>query len=205
MIVIVDLRTGNIGSIANMLKKIGVEACVSSKHEDIRNAEKLILPGVGAFDRGMKNLNDSGIREVLYEMVVEKETAVLGICLGMQLFCEKSEEGMVAGLGWIEAETVKFRFEKSIGGPRVPHMGWNRISITKVSPLYCDMHEEPRFYFAHSYHVVCSDVSHILSLTHYGCDFASSIQKNNIYGVQFHPEKSHKFGMKLLQNFTQNC
>lgn len=202
MIIIVDYGMGNLGSILNMLKKIGAQAAISADIEEIRRADKLILPGVGAFDNGMKNLNESGFIPVLMEKAVVQKTPILGICLGMQLMTKSSEEGSVAGLGWLDAVTVRFRHEPE-RGLKIPHMGWNSVAIVKDSPLLKDMFPDPRFYFVHSYHAVCSDGRDILATSHYGYDFVSAFQRDNIMGVQFHPEKSHKYGMRLLKNFAE--
>ena len=205
MIVIVDYSMGNLGSIRNMLKRIGYESVISSDIPDIMNAAKLILPGVGAFDNGMKSLIERELVPALSEKVIEGKTPFLGICLGMQLLTERSEEGNSPGLGWIKGKTVRFDF----GGPnvklKVPHMGWNTVSPSKPSCLYADMYDDPRFYFVHSFHVACRDEGDILTRTHYGIDFASSVERDNIRGVQFHPEKSHKFGMRLLKNFAERA
>jgi glutamine amidotransferase len=205
MIVIVNYGLGNLESIKNMLKKVGFESIISSNPGEIRRASKLILPGVGAFDNGMKNLHDLRIIPVLEEEVFEKKTPILGICLGMQLFTKKSEEGKMAGLGWIDAETVRFQFHEEKGKLKIPHMGWNTIKSKRESTLFRAPFSEMRFYFVHSYHAVCQKGDDILTETHYGYDFTSSFQKENIIGVQFHPEKSHKFGMKLLRNFVEFC
>lgn len=202
MLVIIDCGMGNLGSVANMLKKVGAEAIISSNISDIEKAEKLILPGMGAFDYGMKKLGDLRLIPVLNHKVIERGTPILGICLGMQLFTNSSEEGSLPGLGWVNAETVRFRFDNIQGKNRIPHMGWNTVKIVKRSPLFDDFDSEPRFYFVHSYHVRCRDEDDILTETFYGYEFASSIWRGNIVGVQFHPEKSHKFGMKLLRNFV---
>lgn len=203
MIVLVNYRVGNFGSILNMLKKMGIEATISSNISDIEKADKLILTGVGAFDNGMKNLNESGLVPVLHEKVIEDKVPILGICLGMQLFTKTSEEGTLPGLGWIDAQTVKFKYSENYKNLKIPHMGWNTISIKKQISLFNDMCQEPRFYFVHSYHVVCNDEGDRLTTTMHGYEFVSAIQKENIIGVQFHPEKSHKFGMKLLKNFVE--
>jgi glutamine amidotransferase len=200
--VIADYGMGNLGSVANMLKRIGVDAVVSSNVEDIERADKLILPGVGAFETGMKNLLTLGIAPVLSQKVLEKKTPILGICLGMQLMTKCSEEGNVAGLGWMDARTVRFTHNGQTP-LRIPHMGWNTVSSPKECALLRDMPDEPRFYFVHSYYVVCNDSEDVSGVTHYGCDFASIFQKLNLFGVQFHPEKSHKFGMRVLQNFAK--
>ena len=201
MVVIINYGMGNIGSISNMLKRIGAEAVVSSNPQEIRKAARLILPGVGAFNNGMDNLNNLGLTFVLNEMVIQQKTPILGICLGMQLMTKSSEEGSRPGLGWIDATTVRFKFGKEEQNLKIPHMGWNVIQWRKESVLFKDMPEEPRFYFVHSYHAVCNDKEDILATTNYGYDFVSAFQKGNIIGVQFHPEKSHKFGMQVLRNF----
>lgn len=202
-IAIIDYGMGNLASIQNMLKHIGVGAAITNDPEEIRSAGKLILPGVGAFDSGMRNIAELGLREVLDERVVGDRVPVLGICLGMQLLSRRSEEGSAQGLGWIDADTAKFKFDGQSNNLKVPHMGWNLVDVRKQSRLFADMHEEPRFYFVHSYHLVCDDDRDVLGTTHHGYDFASAVEKDNICGVQFHPEKSHKFGMKLLANFAE--
>lgn len=199
MLVIVDYGVGNVGSIKNMLKRIGSESIISSNIEEIKKADKIILPGVGSFDNGMEQLKKFNLIDTLTEKVINQKTPILGICLGMQLFTQKSEEGELPGLGFIDAETVRFKINL-----RIPHMGWNLIDIKEESLIYKEMSKESRFYFAHSYHVVCHNQSDILTTTMYGYEFISSFQKDNIIGVQFHPEKSHKFGMKLFKNFVGN-
>jgi glutamine amidotransferase len=208
MIVIIDYQMGNIGAIVNMLKRIGIESSVSSNIEDIKKADKLILPGVGSFDEGIKNLEQLNLISVLSEKVIEGETPILGICLGMQLFSKKSEEGILEGLGWIDGEVKKFKFNNNESGQnrlKIPHTGWNTITIKKQDVLFEEMPEESRFYFVHSYHFNCGNVDNVLATTDYGYEFSSIIKKENIIGVQFHPEKSHKFGMKLLKNFVELC
>jgi imidazole glycerol-phosphate synthase subunit HisH len=203
MVIIIDYNIGNIGSIVNMLKKIGVKAKLSSDKHEIASAERLILPGVGAFDNGMKNLNTSGFVEVLNKRVLEDKVPILGICLGMQLLMDSSEEGVEKGLGWISGEVKKFRFGENSDNLKVPHMGWNIVNPVNKNTLYKEFSEESRFYFVHSYHAVCKNRSNILAESNYGYKFTSSIYNGNIFGVQFHPEKSHKFGMKLLKNFSE--
>jgi len=204
-IIIIDYGLGNLGSIRNMLKKIGAEGAISSNVSDIERAEKLILPGVGNFDQGMRNLEALGLVPVLENKVIQKKTPILGICLGMQLFARKSEEGKSTGLGWIDAEVVRFKFDDKERHLKIPHMGWNLVEIRQKNPLFEEMYPEPRFYFVHSYYVICKNESDILTKTFHGYEFVSAIKKENIYGVQFHPEKSHKFGMKLLDNFVNRC
>jgi glutamine amidotransferase len=205
MIVVIDYGLGNLGSVRNMLKKIGAAGTISSDVSDIERAEKLILPGVGNFDQGMRNLEALGLLPVLENKVIEKKAPILGICLGMQLFGRKSEEGNSRGLGWIDAEVVRFKFDDKERHLKIPHMGWNLVDIRQRDPLFEEMYPEPRFYFVHSYHVVCRNEEEVLTQTFHGCEFVSSVKRENIYGVQFHPEKSHKFGMKLLDNFVSRC
>jgi len=202
MIVIIDYKMGNVGSILNMLRKIGTQAMISSSADDINKADKLILPGVGAFDNAMSNLNSLNLIDTLNRRVLIEKIPVLGICLGIQLLTAKSDEGCFSGLDWIDAKTIRFDFGSNQDNLKVPHMGWNTVYPRKGSLIFRDMFE-PRFYFVHSYHVICNNKSDILSTTHYGFDFVSGIEKDNIFGVQFHPEKSHKFGMKLLSNFVE--
>ena len=202
MIVIIDYGMGNLGSIANMLKKVGAKAVVSSDAAVIERADKLVLPGVGAFDNGMKNLAERGMIPLLNAKVLQDKTPILGLCLGMQLFTRRSEEGELPGLGWLDAETVRFKFDATHNHLKIPHMGWNTLQICRSHPLFTDLDVENRFYFVHSYYVDCADAPMVLARTHYGYDFASAVAKENIVGVQFHPEKSHKFGMKLLRNFA---
>jgi glutamine amidotransferase len=202
MITIVDYGMGNVGSILNMLKYLGHAARISAEPEDIRQAAKLILPGVGSFDTGMNNLEARGLRQVLDEAVCERHVPLLGICLGMQLLSRRSEEGKLPGLGWINAETVRFRFAAADTEPKIPHMGWNLIFPVRSDPLLTEIEEEARFYFVHSYHLICSDQKDELARTTHGYTFPSIVNRGHIYGTQFHPEKSHRFGMKLLGNFA---
>ena len=202
MIVIVNYGLGNLGSIQNMLKRIGAKNIViSNENEIIDKAEKIILPGVGAFNNGMSKIRESNLLEVLNENVLIKKKPVLGICLGMQLLTKHSEEGDVDGLGWIDAYTRKFNFSDENKGLKSPHMGWNEVCISKSHSLIENLDNNSRFYFVHSYHVVCNNPQDELLKCNYGIDFTCALQFENIMGVQFHPEKSHKFGMNLLRNF----
>jgi glutamine amidotransferase len=202
MITIVDYGTGNLFSIQNMFRKIGADAVIESDCSAISNASKLVLPGIGAFDTCAKKLQHSGLREELQKKVIEDKTPVLGICVGMQLMMADSEEGELKGLGWINGRTIKFKQHQLPAGYKIPHMGWANVDLNKPSRLLEDMYEEPRFYFAHSYHVVPEDVKDVLMYSTYGYRFAAALESNNIMAVQFHPEKSHKFGMRLLKNFV---
>lgn len=202
MIVIVDYGMGNVGSICNMLKKAGAAARISSDPATIEQAQKLILPGVGAFDHGMKSLAERDLIPLLNRKVLEEKAPVLGLCLGMQLFTRRSEEGQMPGLGWLAADTLRFKFDFAHAHLKIPHMGWNTLSACLSHPVLADLDEDSRFYFVHSYHVVCEDANERLAQSIYGYEFTSAVVKENIIGMQFHPEKSHKFGMKLLKNFA---
>lgn len=203
MIVIIDYGMGNLGSIKNMLKKASVPTLISGDVREIESADKLILPGIGAFDNGMRRLQALGMISLLNRKVLIEKTPILGICLGMQLMTRSSEEGQLSGLGWFDAETIRFSFPFEMRELRIPHMGWSQVTSIKASPLMRDMYADPRFYFVHSYHAVCHNSQDALLQTTYGYDFVSGFQKDHIMGVQFHPEKSHKYGMKLLKNFAE--
>lgn len=203
MITIIDYGAGNIKSIQNMLKKIGAESELSNNKTVIENATKLILPGVGAFGYGMQQLQQSGLIEILNKKVIEQQTPILGICLGAQMLGNKSEEGVEKGLGWIDMEVVKFDSNQLDTKLKVPHMNWNEINIKKTTPLLNDLENQSRFYFVHSYHMKTNNSEDVLCTSNYGYEFVSGVNHKNIYGVQFHPEKSHKFGMQLLSNFSK--
>lgn len=203
MIVVIDYEMGNVGSILNMIKKAGGEAVLSQDPARIETAEKLILPGVGSFDTGMQNLEKLGLVNVLRRRVITERVPILSICLGMQLLSERSEEGALPGLGFIKGNTTKFKFDKTNANLRIPHMGWNSVNIKKESPLFYQMYENPVFYFVHSYHVMCDSPENVVTTTDYGYEFTSSLQKDNVFGTQFHPEKSHKYGLKLMKNFVE--
>lgn len=202
-IVIIDYGLGNLGSIQNMFKKIGFTAIITADPHVIAQAGKLILPGVGAFDAGMRNLEQSGLLPVLNKRVLQDRTPVLGLCLGMQLLTGCSEEGVLPGLGWIEAQTVRFRFENENARLRIPHMGWNTLQLCRPHPLFAGLEQDNRFYFVHSYHVVVRQASAALGMATYGFPFVAAVADGNIAGVQFHPEKSHRFGMRLFKNFAE--
>lgn len=202
MIVIIDYGMGNVGSIFNMLKKIGSQATISADPDEIMKADKLILPGVGAFDQGMMNLTERNLIPILNSKIVDNRCPVLGICLGMQLLSNRSEEGQLPGLGWIASEAKKFKFHSETMSLKVPHMGWNEVRLHDKSTLFKGFDEPFRFYFVHSYHVCCERAEDVLATSHYGYEFTAAVRKGNIMGTQFHPEKSHRYGMQLLQNFA---
>jgi glutamine amidotransferase len=184
-----------------MLAYLGIESRISSDHAEIASADRLILPGVGHFQHGMEQLEQLGLIELLKKEVIENKKPILGICLGMQLMTKHSQEGNLAGLGFIDAQTLKFNLEDP--QLKIPHMGWNTVSFQKESKLIEEVSENPRYYFVHSYYVECANQDDILCATQYGQEFVSGFQHNNIFGLQFHPEKSHKFGMELLANFCK--
>lgn len=203
MITIIDYGAGNVKSVQNMLKKIGVESTLTKEISVIEEATKFILPGVGAFDYGMQQLKKSDLIETLNKKVIEQKTPLLGICLGAQMLGNKSEEGSEKGLGWIDIDVVKFDKKLLDSNLKVPHMNWNEIKINKENLLLKKLNNESRFYFVHSYHMKANNNEDILCTSNYGYIFVSGVNKDNIWGVQFHPEKSHKYGMQLLENFAQ--
>lgn len=200
MIVIVDYGMGNVGSIRNMLKRIGKDSTISADPNVIKSASMLILPGVGAFDNGMRRLHQLSLIPLLNQKVLQEHTPVLGICLGMQLFTARSEEGSLPGLGWIDAETVRFSLPAE-SQKKIPHMGWNYIE-PKCHPEFWKELEQSRYYFVHSYRVQCKNPSDVMATADYGGTFTAAICRGNIFGTQFHPEKSHRFGMTLLRNIV---
>lgn len=201
MITIVDYGMGNLGSVFNMFKKIGAAAEITGDLERIGQAQKILLPGVGSFDAAMQRINDGGFKAVLDKKATQDKIPVMGICLGMQLLTNGSEEGKLPGFGWIPGEAKRFQVPPG-SDLKVPHMGWNIIHPTRQHPLVAGLPEEPRFYFVHSYYVTAADPAHALATAHHGVDFHAMLQRDNIMGAQFHPEKSHKFGMQLLGNFA---
>lgn len=202
MITIVNYGLGNLNSILNMLRVLDIQAKVSDDLTEIRQASKLILPGVGAWDSGMHNLATAGLVDVLNEVVLERRIPILGICLGMQLMGQSSAEGQSPGLGWLNMQFQKFKAD-SKAGIRVPHMGWNTVIPVGEGPLLESLKEPAKFYFVHSYHATSPDISICHGESEYGVKFPAIVGKGNILGVQFHPEKSHKFGMGLLTNFSR--
>lgn len=201
MIAIMDYGVGNLGSILNMLRKAGAAATVTSEPSDLETATRVILPGVGAFDHAMRALHASGLVPPLLHAVQGEGKPLLGICLGMQMLGHRSEEGELPGLGLIEAETCRFSFP-SPTDLKVPHMGWNEVRSVRPHPLLAEGDEPPRFYFLHSYYVRCLASERLVGETVHGLPFASVFASGNVMGVQFHPEKSHRFGLDLLRRFA---
>lgn len=202
MIVIIDYQAGNLRSVANKLSRIGAKVVISNKTSVVAKADKIILPGVGFFKTGMENLKKAGLIPILNRKVLKEKTPLLGVCLGLQLLGQKSEEGNARGLGWVEAETKKFNFPLG-QNLKIPHMGWNSLQIKRKSRLLEGIDPKDNFYFVHSYHLCPKNPKIILATTHYGYDFTSVINQENIFGTQFHPEKSHQAGFQILKNFTE--
>jgi len=204
MIAIVDYGMGNVGSVLNMFRKIGVSAVISRDPRVIADARALVLPGVGAFDHGMRRLQETGLIPLMERRVLENGIPILGICLGLQLLTLKSEEGGGSGLGWLQARTVRFRFTASEHvGLKIPHMGWNDVRCRATSADWPSLAGQPRFYFVHSYHLECDHEENIVATAHYGYEIPAVVTRGNVSGTQFHPEKSHKYGMALLRDFAE--
>ncbi len=202
-VTIIDYGVGNLGSIQNMLKKLGTQSEIATDASTIERATKIILPGVGAFDAGMTQLNQSGLRSALDTAVLQRRVPVAGICLGMQLMTECSEEGILPGLGWLPAKTIRF-VPSTNETMKIPHMGWSLVTKAKQSSALDLLEDESRFYFVHSYHVNCSNRNDVLLTAHYGSvQFDAAFERDNILGFQFHPEKSHRFGMMLFKAFIE--
>ncbi|MFT3714300.1 MAG: imidazole glycerol phosphate synthase subunit HisH [Archangium sp.] len=201
MITIIDYGLGNLGSVKNMLKKVGVPSLISSNVDELQKASALILPGVGHYDTGMKNIRARGLESVLTTQVMEKKVPILGICLGVQLFARGSEEGTEKGLGWLAADVKKFTFPEGAALP-VPHMGWNEVEWTDSKLLEGATRDDTRFYFVHSFHVVPDDTRDVAATATYGSKFVAAVARDNVMGAQFHPEKSHRFGLALLKNWV---
>lgn len=203
MISILDYGSGNINAIRNIYDRLNIPCEYISSAEEIEKADRIILPGVGAFDETISTLRAKGIVNVLNRRVEKADLPILGICVGMQMLGNSSEEGTLSGLGWIPGEVKKFDKTLIQGKPKLPHLGWNSISVVKDCPLFKGIDEEIGFYFVHSYYFTCKDTQNVLTTTDYGITFHSAIAKRNVYGVQFHPEKSHDNGIQLLRNFAE--
>lgn len=200
-VAVINSGVGNLGAIPNMLARLGAVSTVTLDPVEIEAADRIILPGVGSFDAAMRNLNASAVLPLLEDRVIQRGTPFLGVCLGMELLFDRSEEGTLAGLGWIPGEVIRFRFGDVDPPPRIPHMGWNLVRPRGEVPIFRDLGDRPRFYFAHSFHAKPDDPGDVIATTVYGRPFASAVQRENVIGIQFHPEKSHRFGLAVLRNF----
>lgn len=201
MIHIVDYGLGNIQAFLTMFKRLGLEATRATTAADLIGAHKIILPGVGAFDHAMELLEQSGMRPALENLVMKDKVPVLGICVGMQILANSSAEGNLPGLGWVPGKVRSFRSDERSASLPMPHMGWNDVQPKPSSPIFSGLESEARFYFLHSYFFDCDEPSHVDAVASYGLDFSCAVAAGNVYGVQFHPEKSHHFGAQLLKNF----
>jgi len=204
MIGIIDYGLGNISAFANVYKYLNIPFKIISSDKELDEITRVILPGVGAFDYAMERLNKSGMKEPLDDLVLEKKIPVLGICVGMQMLAAQSEEGSLPGLGWVNGVVRLFNTDALESETLLPHMGWNNVSPVAGSLLFEGLDSSAVFYFLHSYYFQCNDSASILATTEYGGTFASAVGSENIYGVQFHPEKSHQWGMRLLKNFGED-
>jgi len=203
MIIIIDYGLGNIRAFANVYERLNIPVSIAKTAEDLKDATKIILPGVGAFDHAMSKLNASGMRESLDKFVLENGVPVLGICVGMQMLAKSSEEGILPGLGWIYGTVKKMDISVLKSITKLPHMGWNTINPNNGNRLLSSFNNDSRFYFLHSYYFQCNNQTDTIATTDYGIQFTSAVNYKNIYGVQFHPEKSHKWGIQLLKNFAE--
>lgn len=203
MIKIIDYGLGNIQAFVNVYKRLHIPVSVAKSASDLVGATKLILPGVGAFDHAIEHLNDSGMRQTLDSMVQEQKVPVLGICVGMQILANSSEEGVLPGLGWVPGRVRAFKNVSGLLDLPVPHMGWNDVVPVAGSHLFCGMETDARFYFLHSYFFECEQAGNSAASASYGLDFSCAVAAGHVYGVQFHPEKSHHFGVALLKNFAE--
>jgi glutamine amidotransferase len=203
MIALIDYGVGNIRAFTNIYKKLDIPVKIAKSVEDLEGVNKLILPGVGAFDHAMEQLERSGMRNRLDELVLGNRIPVVGICVGMQMLAKSSDEGVLPGLGWVDASVKKFDESKIQYATHLPHMGWNDVKSIKKNPILNGLEKDAKFYFLHSYYFHCNDTSNAIATTDYGIEFSCAVNKDNIYGVQFHPEKSHEYGIQLLNNFAK--
>ena len=203
MITIIDYGLGNIKAFINVYERLNININIAHNTSDILCATKLILPGVGSFDYAMSQLNKSGLREALEEQVINHHVPVIGICVGMQIMAKSSDEGQLPGLGWFDAKVRIFDTAQIPYKTLLPHMGWNTINPLGQNRLFDQLNDESRFYFLHSYHFSCNRPEDIIAKTEYGIEYASAVNIGNMYGIQFHPEKSHQNGIQLLHNFAK--
>jgi imidazole glycerol-phosphate synthase subunit HisH len=205
MITIIDYGVGNIKAFVNIYKQLNIPVSIAKDKEELATANKLILPGVGNFDYTMQRFNDSGLRDEVSYLVLEKKIPILGVCVGMQMLAKSSEEGQLEGLNWVSGHVAKFDAAQVTTQLPLPHMGWNDVNPVSYNPLLANIDEKPKFYFLHSYYFKCDNADDSIATADYGTHFTCAVNHNNIYGTQFHPEKSHRFGIQLLKNFAEKC
>jgi len=203
MITIIDYGSGNIRAVANIYERLKIPYKIAKSPEEVIGATKLFLPGVGAFDETISKLDEIGFRDVLDKEVLENKIPIIGICVGMQILSETSEEGILNGLGYIKGHVKKLDVSKLNSKPKLPHLGWNSIEINRNHDILNNIDPQKGFYFLHTYYFECSDNNDVLTTTQYGNSFSSAVNRNNVYGFQFHPEKSHSNGVNLLYNFAK--
>lgn len=203
MITIIDYGLGNVLAFVNVYSRLNIPVAVAKSANDLANATKLILPGVGSFDHAMQQLDQSGMRQPVEQLVLQNAMPVLGICVGMQMLAKCSDEGELPGLGWIDGKVKKFDLSTMPSGTNLPHMGWNDVKPVVGGGLFKEMEQDSRFYFLHSFFFECHQQLSVLAVTDYGGQFSCAVRRDNVYGVQFHPEKSHHFGSQLLKNFAE--
>jgi glutamine amidotransferase len=203
MITIIDYGVGNVLAFVNIYSRLNIPIAVAKSSDDFVKATKLILPGVGSFDHAIQQLDQSGMRQSIEQLVLQQGMPIMGICVGMQMLANTSDEGTLPGLGWVDGKVKKFDMSAMPRGTNLPHMGWNDVKPVVEGGLFNGMEQDSRFYFLHSYYIECHQQSNILALTDYGGQFCCAVRRDNMYGVQFHPEKSHYFGSQLLRNFAK--
>lgn len=203
MITIIGYGLGNVSALVNVYNQLNIPVSIATKCDDLKTATKVILPGVGAFDDAMQRLESSGMRKLLDEIVLHRHIPLLGICVGMQILAHSSEEGNLPGLGWIDGIVKRFNFSSLKKPLNVPHMGWNDVKPLKINGLFNGLDNKARFYFLHSFYFHCQNNKDVVAVTDYGGEFACAVNSENVFGVQFHPEKSHHWGMQLLKNFAE--
>lgn len=203
MITIIDYGLGNVLAFVNVYNRLNVPVTVAKCADDLRNASRLILPGVGSFDHAMQQLDQSGMRQLVEQLAMRDKLPVLGICVGMQMLAKSSDEGKLPGLGWIDGTVKKFDLSAMPSDTNLPHMGWNDVAPVAEGGLFKGIEKDSRFYFLHSFYFECHQQSNVLAVSDYGGNFSCAVQQDNVFGVQFHPEKSHHFGSRLLKNFSE--
>jgi glutamine amidotransferase len=203
MITIIDYGVGNVLAFVNVYNRLNVPVTVAKSADDLRNASRLILPGVGSFDHAMQQLDQSGMRQLVEQLVMRDKLPVLGICVGMQMLAKSSDEGKLPGLGWIDGTVKKFDLSAMLPDTNLPHMGWNDVAPVAEGGLFKGIEKDSRFYFLHSFYFECNQQSNVLAVSDYGGNFSCAVRQDNVFGVQFHPEKSHHFGSQLLKNFSE--